>query len=165
MTCYTGQVFCLVWSSVGARIGLQCAGAHMHRQDSRWRARPRLSTHLLHRISEEISCVWWLAARVVGVSEIGLNWTGNWLNYYFWTGNWLNYYFWTESNWNSSLNWIIELTFGLELGLRCYTFIFILSSYVWMWFEIFVVHFDWCVNWRYFLTWKRKGKELTQEEK
>ncbi len=70
------RFFCLVWSSVGARIGLQCAGAHMHRRDSRWRARPILSTHLLHRISEEISRAWWLAARVVGVSEIGfgLNW-------------------------------------------------------------------------------------------
>ncbi len=93
-----------------------------------------------------------------------LNWKLIELLFLNWTGNWLNYYFWTESNWNSSLNWIIELTFGLELELRCYTFIFILSSYVWMWFEIFVVHFDWCVNWRYFLTCKRKGKELTQEE-
>ena len=87
--CYTGQFylfFCLIWSSVGARTGLHCAGVHMHRRDPRWRARPGSSPHLLQPISEEIFCIWWLAARVAGVSGVSfeLNWELN-----TWTHIWI----------------------------------------------------------------------------
>ena len=149
------RFFCSVWSSDGARTGLHCAGVHIHRRDPRWRARPRSS------FSPSPSHQWGNLLHMVTRCQSGRS-----IRNYFWTelrADWI-IISWTESNWNFSLNWTLEPSFGLELELKV--------SYFYLHIEFIYLNVIWndcgplwlCI-WRYFLACKGRKKELTQEEK